>query len=191
MEWNPNYRFLYYFLSLVCLFILSSPQLLQAADQTSQMGLLFGLSVPNADNTNPRQLYGIRGSAFVTPSLSLGGYYLVSGKIEGKDGRDFDYSLHGIEGAYHIVSPRGDTFMGLRVGLSKVRTDVSGTKVIHSPDHVGVALGYDYYLTTWMSVGFEGSYVRVKSSESTQTGGQFAEDSFNIISFLLSLQFRL
>ena len=40
-----------------------------AADKGSQFGLLWGLSVPDADNTNPFHLFGVKGETFMSPKM--------------------------------------------------------------------------------------------------------------------------
>jgi len=157
----------------------------------SQFGLVYGYNVPDADNTNPHQIFGIKGSAFLKPNFSIGGYYLIANKDEGSGGREFEYSLHGLEATYHTPTNTGDTFFGFRVGLTKVKTDSNGEDVIFSPYHFGFAAGYDHFLASWVSVGFEGSYTHVQKSETTKNTVQYEEESFSTIQFLLSLQIRL
>lgn len=161
-------------------------------DAGAQVGVLYGLSVPDAQNSNPRSLYGVKGTANLSPSLSLGGYYLVNSAEEGSGGRKFEYSLHGIEGAFRIPKGAGATFVGLRAGLSKVRSEsTTGDKYILSPYHYGLVTGHDFSLTKWLSIGFEGSYIVFEGSKTTENGTLYEEEPFNAISFLVSLQFRL
>jgi hypothetical protein len=180
-------RFL--FLSL----LLWSPQLWAQAAAGSQFGFLAGLTVPDAENTLPHHIAGIKGAAFISPTISLGGYYLVSGKSEGDDGLKFDYSIHGVEFGYHIPAAKGDTTVAFRTGVTKIRTEdvATSTSLIYSPYHYGLAVSYDYYLTNWVSLGFEGSYIHMEDSRTTGGGLKFEQDSFNMIGFLIVLQFRL
>lgn len=157
----------------------------------SKFGLLAGYSVPDADNTNPHQLYGVKGSANITGALGLGGYYIVSGTEEGSGGIKYDYSLHGLELNYSMGAGSGETYLGFRVGLSKVRTTLSGTDVLFSPYHYGFVVGHDFPITSWFLVGFEGSYLRVEKSSTTQGVTAYQADKSNIINFLLSFSIKL
>jgi hypothetical protein len=104
----------------------------------------------------------------------------------------FRYSLHGVQSAYHIPAANGDTFVAFRLGLTKVKsTPAVGLDKTFSPYHYGIATGYDYFLTSWMSVGIEGSYLHVQRSRTMDTSGRFEENSFNIISFMVTAQLRL
>ena len=69
-------------------------------------------------------------------------------------------TLHGIQLAYHMTNQTGDTSLALRTGMTKIRTDMDSNQVIFSPYHTGLALGYDHYLWSWFTVGFEGSTIR-------------------------------
>lgn len=155
------------------------------------VGFVYGISVPDADNSNPHRIFGVKGLAFLTPQLSLGGYYLDSGKNEGTGARRFDYTLHGIEGAFHILNGAGDTFIALRVGSSKLHTEEAGTRLILSPYHYGLAAGYDYSVFSWLSFGFEGSFLHINSSSTTTNSVHYQEDSFGLMQFLGAIQFRL
>jgi hypothetical protein len=158
----------------------------------SQFGLVYGLSVPDAQNTKTYRMWGIKGESFIGPALSLGGYYYASdqgGEIAavGK----FRYTLTGAEMAYHIPNQGGDTFVGFRIGVTKLESTQAGTDLVFSPYHYGFALGYDYPLTSHFVVGFEGSYLHALPGRTEYGGVIYNEDSFSIISFLISMQFRL
>ena len=162
----------------------------QAGAKRSAAGFLFGMSVADVDNTNPRQLAGLQGSTLISDSISLGGYYLLPGRVEGQGHRQFDYSLHGIEVAYHIINQTGDTSLALRTGISKIRTEIDGSQVIFSPYHTGLALGYDHYLLSWATVGFEGSIFRFANSRTNLAGTEYREGQFTLINFMLALKIR-
>ena len=154
----------------------------------SQAGILFGYSVPDAQNSNPHRLFGVKGSASFSPNLRMGGYYYVSGTEVGTAAVKFDYSLHGIEGILRLAD---GSYLGLRAGITKVRTAPSGKNVIFSPYHYGAAIGYDYALTSWVSMGYEGSFVYVEKSNTTSGGTYYSQEDFSVLSFLITLQFRL
>jgi hypothetical protein len=162
----------------------------QAADMGAQFGVLYGFSVPDLSDTNSYHLFGVKGEAFLNPAFSIGGYYLVSDKSGQMGSNKFTYSLHGIETAYHFPGATGDTFIAFRVGLTKIHAAPSNTDVIYSPYHYGVACGYDYLVKSWLMMGFEGSYLHIENGKSTVSNQTFLEDSFNIINFMVSLQFR-
>lgn len=163
-----------------------------AADKGSQFGMLYGFSVPDADNTNPFHLFGMKGEAYINPLVSLGGYYLVSDKSGEKSSVDkFRYTLVGTEAAYHIPAANGDTFIAFRMGMTKLRMSPNQVDMTFSPYHYGLATGYDYYLTSVFSIGFEGSYLHVLPGRTVVNTVEHNQPSFNIINFLVSLSLRL
>ncbi len=163
-----------------------------AQDKSAQFGLLYGLSVPDAPNTVPHHLFGVKGVAQITSMFTLGGYYLVSGASEGSGGNKFDYSIHGVEAAYAMPSGQGATTVGLRMGISKVHQldTATSTKYILSPYHYGLVIAHDFNVLTWLSLGFEGSYIHLEDSKTVKSGTRFSLDSFNMINFMVSAQFR-
>ena len=163
-----------------------------AADKGSQFGILWGLSVPDADNTNTFHLFGVKGASFITPLLSVGGYYMASDKTgEVSSVEKFRYTMTGIEGAYHIPAAAGDTFIALRIGITKLKESPNGADATFSPYHYGLASGYDYYFNSFLSLGFEGSYIHCLPNRTTVNGVEINANSFNIINFLISLQLRI
>jgi hypothetical protein len=187
-----NHRFFLFSLSLVITLGIGLNQKAEAAEGGgAQFGMLWGLSVPDAENTNPHRLFGVKGSTRITSLFGLGGYYLDAGAERGTGGIPFDYSLHGVEAVFHLGSDTGDTYIGMRFGLSKVRTDVNSQDVLLSPYHYGFIAGYDYGLTSWLGIGFEGSLLHLESSNTMKNGVSYDHEGFSIINFLVSLQFRL
>jgi hypothetical protein len=163
-----------------------------ADDRGSQFGAMWGLSVPDADNTNAFHIFGVKGEAFLVPQFSAGGYYLQSDKTgELSTSNKFRYSLTGIEAAYHIPTAKGDTFISFRMGMTKLQRTVATTDVTYSPYHYGIATGYDFFISSMFSIGFEGSYLHVLPGRSITGGTTYDQNSFNLINFLVSLQFRL
>lgn len=165
-----------------------------AQESKAAVGLLVGLSVPDANNANPIHLDGVTGMAAYSPTFQFGGYYLVPGTTEGKDGRKFRYSMHGLQAAYIPAGTSGaggTTFFGFRLGMSKVETDQNSTKLMFSPYHYGIFAGHDYALWAWLSFGFEGSFYRFHASQTTVNNVTYNEDMFNVISFMVSLKISL
>ena len=164
----------------------------QTNDKGAQFGFAYGLSVPDADNTSPFHLFGVKGSAFIVPSFSVGAYVLYSDKTGEQSSVDqFTYSLTGVEAAYHIPTASGDTFIAFRVGLTKLRTSPNDVPITFSPYHYGIAAGYDYYFTSWLALGFEGSYLHILPGRTFQNTVEYDQPSFSLINFLVTLQFRL
>ena len=156
----------------------------------AKVGVIMGYSVPDADNTKPRRNWGGVGSAMLNPKFSIDGYYLVADKQTGTSAREFKYSTHGLGVTYHTEAGKGDTFFGLRAGLSKVETnDGAGTSLVFSPYHWGIASGYDYKLWSTFSVGFEGSFLLFDNSETTAGGTSYTEDQFRTINFSVTAKF--
>ncbi len=163
-----------------------------AADRAAQAGMMYGYSVPDAQNTNPYILMGVKGSAFITPSFSTGGYFLVSDKQGAPSSADkFRFSVSGVHATAHIPNGTGDTFIGLRIGITKVNRNPNGVDATFSPYHYGIATGYDYHVRPYFSLGFEGSYLHVQPGKTTQNGTVVEMDAFNIMSFMITAQFML
>lgn len=179
------------FLSLLSL-IGTWSSLASAGDKASQFGVLWGLSVPDADNTNTFHVFGVKGQAFLAPVFTAGGYYLTSDKA-GETGSlgKFRYTLTGIEAAYHIPSAQGDTSLAFRVGMTKLQRLAAGSDITYSPYHYGIATGYDYFVTGFLSFGFEGSYLHMLPNRTNLNGVDYNQPAFNIINFLITLQMRL
>jgi hypothetical protein len=162
-----------------------------AAEGGSQVGVLYGYSVPDADSVNPHTMFGVKGSMNVAANFGIGGYFLDSGESEGTGATSFDYTLHGAEAILNLGGGSGNTFISFRVGLSKVRTTVNGNDCIFSPYHYGFASGYDHALYSWLTVGFEGSFLYVQDSTLFKNGTNNDLDSFGMINFLATLQLKL
>lgn len=178
----------------VCLFItLQIAGATLAADGVgSQFGGLFGVSVPDAEDVNPHKISGIKGDAFMSPTFSLGGYFISTYSNDiGSGATPFTYYLPGVETAYHMGGSSGDTFVGVRAGISKIKTVQGNMPLLFSPYHYGIYCGYDYFISSWMTLGFDGSYLFVQSDRTTKQGTEYKLDSFGILSFFVALQFRL
>lgn len=165
---------------------------LPAWGQGSQAGVVYGLSVPDAENTNPYMMVGFKGSARLAPYFSTGGYYFQSDKQGAPSATEkFRYSIAGVEAIYHLVNGSGDTYFGVRAGITKIKTNPNLIDSTFSPYHFGIVTGYDYLLYSWLAIGFEGSYLHVERGKTIQNGATIQQDSFNIMSFLASIQIRL
>ncbi|OQW47911.1 MAG: hypothetical protein A4S09_14020 [Proteobacteria bacterium SG_bin7] len=177
----------------VIFFALALSAQAHAEGSSAQFGIVGGYSVPDAENTNPHQLYGVKGSANVSGGLGLGGYYLLTGSAEGASGGNtrWDYSLHGVELNYTLSGGKGTTYLAFRVGLSKVNTTQSSVDLLFSPYHYGFVVGYDYPVLGAFNIGFEGSYLRIENSSTTLSGTSYLIDKSNIMNFLVSFSFRL
>lgn len=184
-------EFLNFFKIILTLHLTLLGAKLFAADGVgAKAGGVFGYSVPDADNVNPHRMTGIKGSAYVMPSvLSVGVYSFRTSDEEGTGAERFDYSLHGLEGDVHLGD--GNMFVGLRYGISKIKAIRGGENVIFSPYHFGLVSGYDYPLFSWLLVGFEGSYLFVKGTNTEQNNVSYDLDHLAILNFLATLQIRL
>ena len=161
----------------------------QANTGGAKVGLMMGYSVPDADNTKPRRNWGAVGSAMLGAKFSIDGYYLVADKQTGTSAREFKYSTHGLGVTYHTVAGKGDTFFGLRAGLSKVETNQSGVDVVFSPYHWGIASGYDYKIWKALTLGFQGSLLLFDDSDTSVNGTNYTEDQFRTINFSVTAKF--
>lgn len=164
-----------------------------AGDKGAQFGLTGGLSAVDAPNTKPFNFTGIKGSVFLAKSFTIGGYYLGSDSSgEGSSTETFRYSIIGLEASYRIGDNAGEGFAAFRAGLTKVTNNTPAQEtIIYSPYHYGAAAGYDYNLNGWSMVGFEGSFLKVFNGRTSLGGVTYERDGFNIISFLISLQFKI
>lgn len=174
---------------LLCLWATSA----FAGDKASQFGITYGFSVPDANNVGAFKMYGFKGEYFVTQSISVGGYFLISdtaGQTSIQANDKFSYSLHGLDTAYHMPGSNGESFVAFRVGVTKVHMNPAGQDIIYSPYHYGFASGYDFFVTNSISLGFEGSYLHVLPGRAMYNNVTYDQPSFNIISFMLSTQFR-
>ncbi len=164
-----------------------------AVDTGAQFGLIGGASVPDAANTHQYLLYGIKGSTFASENLTIGGYYLISnnGTQAAPDG--FNYSLIGVQACYQLPAGTGETFLGVRAGITKLNVMPVGTttELVMSPYHYGIFVGHDYLIREWLLLGFEGSYIHAETGRATSGGTNYIRDSFNIINFLVSIQVRI
>lgn len=157
---------------------LGSPQ--AEAQAKGYVGGLFGLSVPDHDETSSRMAFGILGGARLDGEFGLGAYYISSSKEEtiGAADLDFNYQLYGFEGSFHFEGVADGAFVGLRVGISKVKV---GTEE-YSPTHYGALFGYDYSLTDAWTVGLEGSFMRIEGDK--KAAGDL--EGFGALQFLAS-----
>ncbi len=164
-----------------------------AGDKNSQFGLSYGFSVPDANNVGAYKMYGFKGEYFLTQSLSVGGYFLISdtsGQTSNASNNKFSYSLHGLDTAWHMPASNGESFVAFRMGVTKLHMNPGGQDLIYSPYHYGFASGYDFFVTSKLSLGFEGSYLHVLPGRSSFNNVTYDQPSFNIISFMVSMQFR-
>lgn len=160
------------------------------AEGGSQLSFDYGLSVPDMANTNPHDMWGVKGSTFWGSNFSIGGYYLLSRYQQGLSGQSFDYTLSGVEAAFHLPNGGGDTYLGIRGGLTKVHQIPGGVDVIYSPYHYGLVLGYDYVVGSVFTVGFEGTYLHVEAANTTVNNVEYDEAKFGLMNFLVSFGFR-
>lgn len=148
------------------------------AEPQAWIGGLFGVAIPNADDTSARTIYGATGGAKLGSELGIGGYYLTSQKEEDVRGikSQFDVDLYGVELAYHFEGEAAGAYMGGRLGTSKVRVGPSGQTSSTSPFHWGLVAGYNYMLGERFSLGGEANFMSVSSSTNV--------DSFSLLNFM-------
>ena len=164
---------------IVALFYSLSSHAAGLEDRQGWAGGLVGISVPNADNTSSRLMYGVTAGAKLGSEYGLGAYFLNSEKKE--DLTDFNYQLFGVQLSYHFEGEAAGAYFGARVGISKVKTLIGET----SPTNYGVVGGYDHALGDRFSLGGEASYMAV--AKGTSNGQPI--DAFGMINFLASLKF--
>lgn len=157
-----------------------------AAWAEANAGVVYGLSVPDAPNTEHYMMIGVKGSAKVAPWFSTGGYFMLSDKQgQPSSTQKFTYTLAGVEAIYH--SEQG-LWTGLRVGITKVNATANGEDATFSPYHYGIVTGYNFKFLSYFVVGFEGSYLHAQRGKTTSGGTTVLLDSFNIMNFLATAQ---
>ncbi|MEK7357440.1 MAG: outer membrane beta-barrel protein [Bdellovibrionota bacterium] len=152
---------------------------LAKAEQAGWVGGLFGLSIPNADQTTSRGAFGITGGAKLGSEWGIGGYYLTSHKDE--TGGKFGYDLYGIEFAYHFEGEAAGVYLGGRVGTSKITSGAITT----SPTNYGAVAGFNHFLSDHVSLGGELNFFSVPESTSTAT----TVKGFTMLNFLAAAKF--
>lgn len=169
----------------LCAFVLCLVgQSAKAQDRAALMGLAYGITVPDADNTNPRFMFGFTGTAYLGTSFSFGGYYYMGGAEEGSGARNFNYSMAGLQAFYNLPLGQTATFFGAKFGMTKLKTRPGNADLIFSPYHMGIAAGSDYFITERICVGVEGFFLRMSNSTTNLNGQAYSEDSFNLIGFM-------
>ena len=163
-------------LKLVLLAVLTVAGLSTKAEaQSAWVGGMLGLSIPNADNTTARNIWGLTAGAKIGSEFGLAGYYLNSAKKE--NNTDFNYDLYGLEFAYHFEGEAKGVYLGGRIGTSKVTV---GSNSI-SPMHWGVVGGYNHMmLSERFSLGADVSWLSV--AEGTVSG--MTVKAFSMLNFL-------
>ncbi len=150
------------------------------AQAQGYLGVQAGLSVPDANDTTSRPVFGFTAGARLNGEFGLGGYFSSSSKKEslGNTERNFNYHLYGIEGSFHFEGVADGAYVGLRVGISKVKV---GTVEV-SPSHYGAIFGYDYFVNPNWSVGVETGYMKIEGASK----GSENIDGFGALHFAAS-----
>ena len=156
--------------------------------ETGWVGGLFGLSVPNADNTTSRTMYGLTAGAKVGSEFGIGLYYLTSRQNETINAvsTPFNYDLYGVDFGYYFEGDAKGVYFGGKLGTSKLSTNNTAAQgVTTSPMHYGVFAGYNYMIGSNFSIGGEASYISVSSSN----GNGLQINQFSMLDFLASVKF--
>lgn len=146
---------------------LATPAMAQAK---GYVGGGIGMSVPNAEDTSARPMYGIIGGARLDGEIGIGGFYFTSSKDETVNNVEvpFDYDLYGLEGSFHFEGVADGAFVAARIGIAKVKTKTAVGTVNYSPMTWGLLAGYDYFLNEHFSLGAEGGFMSVLDDKSTK-----------------------
>lgn len=169
-------------LSVAMTVFLVSPKAQASEDYAGNIGLSYGLSVPDQSGTTSRSILGFQGTAKLGSEWGLGGYYMTSSKSEGGIASDFNYQFYGVKGTYHFEGDARGVYFGVAAGISKVHM----SNVDTSPTHFGVLAGYDKMLGDMFSIGGEFNYIAVGSSSTTYNGAPASIPSFNTLNFALT-----
>lgn len=160
-----------------------------SAQAKGYAGVMAGMSVPDYEDTSARPAFGILGGARLDGEWGFGGFYLMSNKKESVNNVDvdFDYSLYGIEGSFHMEGVADGAYIAARVGLAKVETGVGTAKSNYSPMVWGIHAGYDHFFTENFSAGIEAGFMSVAAENKSPPKADL--DSFTMINFLVATKF--
>lgn len=151
------------------------------------IGGLFGLSIPNYENSTSRTLLGITGGAKLGTEWGVGGYFMTSQKDESSNGvtTKFGYDLYGVELAYHFEGEARGVYLGGRLGTSKVTLGDLTT----SPMNYGAVAGYNHFVTDQFTLGGEANFMSVEKSSGSVSGVSADIKGFSALNFLASAKF--
>lgn len=168
--------------SLVAIVGFATPAQAQGIDSSGWIGGIFGIHIPDADDTSARPAFGITGGAKLGTEWGFGAYYLNSAKEEtiNRVKLGFDYTMYGVEGAYHFEGEAAGVYMGARLGMTNLEVGAVDGK----PMHWGLLAGYNHWLTENLSLGGEATYFNVADSDDNG----IPLESFSIIAFHATLK---
>ncbi len=172
--------------SVLAITALSTPSRAAGIDSNGWVGGFGGLHLPDAEDTSSRPAYGITGGVKLGTEWGIGAYYLTSSKEEDINGvkTDFDYSLVGVEIAYHFEGEAAGVHLGGRLGMTTLEVGSLDSK----PVHLGLMAGYNHWLSDHLSIGGEAALFNVASSEDTVAGVKRDIEGFNALSLMASLR---
>lgn len=174
----------------VAAFLVSAASLSAQAQNTDANGWVggaFGLHIPDYEDTSARPAFGISGGAKLGSEWGIGGYYLNSSKEETINGAtaDFNYTMYGVEGAYHFEGEAAGVYLGGRLGMTTLEVGAADVK----PVHWGLLAGYNHWLMDNFSLGGEASFINVAAGDDTIGGVSVPIEGFNIIAFHATAKF--
>ncbi len=169
---------------LVLLAMCSAPALAQAK---GYVGAIGGFSVPDAEDTSGRPIFGAVAGSRLDGELGLGGYFLSSAKKEKVNNVDvdFEYALYGIEGSFHFEGIADGAFVALRMGLAKIKVGDANM----SPFSYGLGFGYDHFINEAFSVGIDAGFMSVQKSSDSVNGVSVDQKAFNMLNFMVAAKF--
>jgi hypothetical protein len=177
----------------VFLFLNVAQAKVSSSDPAGWAGGLFGVSVPNADNTTSRSIYGLTAGAKIGSDLGIGGYYMSSSKDETVAGvsSKFAYDLYGVEVGMHFEGEAKGAYFGGRLGTSKVTASVAGASISTSPFHWGAFVGYNHMIGGNFSLGGDVNFFSLAQSSATPLGSTTSQtiNAFNVLNFMASAKF--
>ena len=157
------------------------------AQAKGYVGVVGGFSVPDAEDTSGRPLFGAMAGSRLDGELGLGGYFLSSSKKEKINSvdADFNYSLYGIEGSFHFEGVAEGAFVALRMGMAKIKAGDGN----FSPFSYGLGFGYDHFFTPNVSIGIDAGFMSVQKDNDTVNGVSVTMKAFNMLNFLVAAKF--
>ncbi len=157
------------------------------AQSQAYVGGLAGLSVPRAEDSSSRPIYGLLAGARLEREWGLGAFFLSSQKNESVEGvdRKFSFDLYGFEGSFHFDNVADGAVVGLRLGFAEVSRELAAGTLKLTPVVFGAFFGYDHFISSFFSVGGEGSLMVITSEKGSLAGVSLEESRWAMLNFSL------
>ncbi len=161
------------------------------AQAQAYVGGLGGGSVPRAEASSNRPIYGLLAGARLHHEWGVGAFFKSSNKRESVEGvdRKFAYDMYGFEGSFHFDNVADGAFVGARLGFAEVSRELAAGQLRLTPLVWGVFFGYDHFLKEFFSLGAEGGFMVMGAEKGSLAGVTIEEKRWAMLNFNLSVKF--